>query len=395
MRDRERERGTGALFFDSRERKLARRNAPPTTQGRDAIRNLKPKICGQGWRQVIRGPWHERTQSNEHSTASRPSADPTAPAVRGELATALASKTYLIVAKAAALAGEFGLPSLAPELIAAFERFVAPNGPADTGCAAKAAVAQALYEFGTPDAEAIFLRGVRHVQMEPTYGGSVDVAATLRGTCALALVRIGYRDAMLEVTDLLADPEPQARIGAARALAYAGQDAGTLLLRLKILTGDAEADVTAECMSALARLAPRKSVPFLGKFLGTRDPAAARFTNVGGTVDPQALRDAAALALGESRQPEAFELLRHALSDAYDAESRRPVLLAIATLRLPGSLEFLLSRAERASPAGAAETIEALGIYRRDDAVRARLGAVAARPGSDLVARAFAKAFPA
>ena len=32
------------------------------------------------------------------------------------------------------------------------------------------------------------MRGLRHIQMEPVWGGQADSAATLRGTCALALI---------------------------------------------------------------------------------------------------------------------------------------------------------------------------------------------------------------
>ena len=35
----------------------------------------------------------------------------------------------------------------------------------------------------------MFLRGMKHIQPEPSYGGPSDSAATLRATCALALVQ--------------------------------------------------------------------------------------------------------------------------------------------------------------------------------------------------------------
>ena len=49
----------------------------------------------------------------------------------------------------------------------------------------------------------------------------MDTAAELRGVCALGLVRMGYRDVLVELADLLMDPEAQARMMAARSLAHA------------------------------------------------------------------------------------------------------------------------------------------------------------------------------
>ena len=47
------------------------------------------------------------------------------------------------------------------------------------------------------------------MQKEGSFGPPVDVAAELRGVCALGLVKIGYGDVLVELTDLLADVEPR------------------------------------------------------------------------------------------------------------------------------------------------------------------------------------------
>src|SRR5205085_624790 len=122
-----------------------------------------------------------------------------------------------------------------------------------------------------------------------------DTAVELRGTCALGLVRIGHRETMTELVRLLVDPSPVARVAAIRAIAYSERDEGALLLRLKALTGDREPEVTAECFTALAKLAPEKSIPFIGEFLAAAEDVIA---------------ESAALALGETRRREAFDLLR-------------------------------------------------------------------------------------
>src|SRR5262249_61044298 len=106
-------------------------------------------------------------------------------------------------------------------------------------------------------------------------GGPVAAAVESRGSCALGLVRRGYRAALLELADLLADPEPLARISAARAIASRGGEDALPLLRLKARAGDAEPRVSAECLSALMRLAPARSLPFVAGFLQAQDPTVA------------------------------------------------------------------------------------------------------------------------
>src|SRR3954453_4821620 len=286
---------------------------------------------------------------------------PSSPEFRDELDKALDSEVNLLAAKAAALAGEFGRKDLAPQLAAAFERFIHDAAKADKGCQALTAIVKALFDVGAPpESREVFLAGIRHVQKEGSFGPPVDVGAELRGVCALGLVKIGYGDVMVELTDLLADAEPQARVGAARARGFSGQDAGALLLRFKLTTGDRDADVMAECMSGLVRLWPRKAVAFVGRFLDSPLPG---------------IPAGAALALGESRQPEALDLLRRHWDRGVDPADRQTVLVAAAMLRLPQSLEFLVFLVRPAAAQDAAEAIEALGLYKHDPAVRTQVEA--------------------
>ncbi len=138
-----------------------------------------------------------------------------------ELRRVLGGKSSHAAGKAAQIAGELEIGALAGDLVAAFDRFMIDPVKSDPGCRAKTATADALYRLGQADA-GVFLRGIRHVQMEPVYGGRVDTALDLRGTCALGLVRMGYADVRCELADLLADPEAPVRAAAARALAYHG-----------------------------------------------------------------------------------------------------------------------------------------------------------------------------
>ena len=302
---------------------------------------------------------------------------PHAPESLALLRAGLGDRSPFVVAKAARLAGELEIAALAGDLAGAFERLFPEGAEADPGCTAKAAVAEALYKIGD-DAAVVFLRGVRHVQMEPVFGKRVDTAVDLRGACAFGLVRMGYRDALVELADLLADREAPVRISAARAIAYRGGKDGVPLLRLRALAGD-EPEVIGETLSALLRLAGAGAVPFTARFLEHRDDQVA---------------EAAALALGASRLEEAFADLRGWVERATTPVLRRAGLVALATLRRDAPLDYLFGLVADAPPVTAAQAVEALGLYRGDAALEQRLRAAAGgrreRPVRDALERAFA-----
>jgi HEAT repeat protein len=287
-------------------------------------------------------------------------AAPATGAAIAKLKQALGNKMSHAVAKAAEIAGEAELAVLVPELAAAFDRLLINPVKADPGCAAKAAIADALYRLDYDD-EALFLRGIRHVQLEPVYGGKADTAGPLRSACALGLVRMSYPQVMSELADLLADPEPPVRLAAVRAIAYSENDQGAPLLRLKVLTGDDEPQVIAESLQTLLKLAPNASLPFVSRLLD---------------ASADETREAAALALGGSRRPEAFEVLREWWQRMVSPELRRTALLAIAMLRRDQPLEFLLSLVADGNGMDARDAVAALGLYRHDDTLRERVAAI-------------------
>jgi hypothetical protein len=168
------------------------------------------------------------------------------------------------------------------------------------------------------------------------------------------------------------------RAAAAQALAYSGNDHGVPLLRLKVLSGDDDPTVISECLAALLRLAPASSLPFAARLLDASDVS---------------ISEGAALALGGSRLPEAFEILRQWWDRIVEVGSRRTALLAIAMLRRDQPLDFLLSLIKEADGPTAREAIAALAMYRHDDAIRERVAeCVERRKDVDLRA-AFADAF--
>jgi len=292
-------------------------------------------------------------------------ADPHAPGAAETLRRALADRSNLVVAPAAEIVAEWELADAAPDLIAAFDRFLIDPVRRDPTCAAKLALAGALLRLDAGDAE-LFRRGLRHVQLEPVWGGAQDTAAPLRATCALGLARANPPDVLLDLAGLLADPEADARTGAARAIAAAGRPGGAALLWFKALGGDAEVGPLAECFAGLLALEPERAVAFVGSYLRAANPA---------------LAEAAALALGQSGLAAAASWLRDAWQTADDPGRRRPFLRALALLGDEAAFAFLLELVATAPADDARDALAALAVIddrrlrRKIDRAAAGLGA--------------------
>src|SRR5579885_3207219 len=95
------------------------------------------------------------------------------------LRKALTNRNNFIVAKAADLIREFRAKELTPDLLTAFDRFFENAEKTDPQCWAKNALSRTLAAFEHQEPET-FLRGMRHIQMEPVWGGRSDTAGTLR-----------------------------------------------------------------------------------------------------------------------------------------------------------------------------------------------------------------------
>src|SRR3954462_13267095 len=92
-----------------------------------------------------------------------------------ELRKRIGDRSNLVVAAAAAIAGEGTLVELARDLEAAFDRFLDNPVKDDTLSRAKIAIVQSLDRMEHPDTD-IFLKAGRHVQLEPVWGGAEDSA---------------------------------------------------------------------------------------------------------------------------------------------------------------------------------------------------------------------------
>jgi len=271
------------------------------------------------------------------------------------LRKALADRVNLVVAKAATLAGELLVRELEPNLVSAFDRLMEEPAKRDPQCWGKNAISQALKELDHAES-ALFLRGARHVQMEPVWGGQADTAGTLRGICLLALVAcrdIRREEIMRHLVDALTEAASLVRMDAARALAQMGGEEGALLLRLKARMGDKEAEVTGQALEGLLALERKEALLFVAGFL---NPA-------GGE-----LAEEAALALGASRMAAAAVLLRETWECAQEPSYRGVLLRALCISRDDQALAFLDDLAKNGRPQDAADARAALSLLRDSNA---------------------------
>jgi len=244
------------------------------------------------------------------------------------LRKALAHRNNFLVAKAADLVREVQIAQLTPELLKAFDRFFDNPVKTDPQCWAKNALSRALVALEHQEAE-VFLRGMRHIQLEPVWGGQSDTAGTLRATCALALVQCrGLSDADLlgHLIELVGDKDKAVRTEAMRAIEQVGSPPASLLLRLRAVLGNDEPEVLGACYSGILRLEGAKAIPWVARFLVSADENAAE----------------AALAIAGTHSPEGFNALRECFATADDPWWRSVLLSAIALTRQDAALEFLL-----------------------------------------------------
>jgi HEAT repeat protein len=294
-------------------------------------------------------------------------ADPEAPAAAPALRGALADRSHRVVAKAAELCGELGKAELLPDLLKAYERMFVNPLKKDPGCLGKTAIALALTRLGCQAIE-LYRQGIKYRQYEPVWGGQEDTAGQLRAVCAIGMVGCApCSEAIASFADLLADPCKLARIGAARAIAALGRWEGAPLLRLKLLSGDPDAEVLGECCAALLSLTPDEGVELVIPLLSSTDAD---------------VRVQAALALGQSRRGQALEPLCSCWRTEREASVRGILLTCIGLLRSAESRELLLSLIRGPDSAAAADAIRALAPYGAAEELRQQVEQAVAETGS-------------
>jgi hypothetical protein len=254
--------------------------------------------------------------------------DAEAPARIHPLSEALGNKNNFVAAKAADLTRTFQLTQLTSELLTAFDRFFEHADRSDPQCWAKNAISRALAAFEHPDAE-VFLRGMRHIQMEPVWGGQSDTAGTLRATCALALVQcrsLREPELLTHLIDLLRDKDKSVRTEVVRAIEMVNSPSAALLLRARAVLGSDEPEVLGACYGGILRIEGVRAIAWVSRFLPPGDDAAGE----------------AALAIAATHSMDGFEALRTALGKSIDPWFRSVLLSAIALTRLDIGLDLLL-----------------------------------------------------
>jgi len=251
------------------------------------------------------------------------------------LRKALKQKNNFVAAKAADLVREFELHALIPELLESFDRFFENPEKSDPQCWGKNAISRALAAFEHQDST-VFLRGLKHVQLEPVWGGRSDTAGTLRGTCVLALVQcheLAEVDLLARLVELFDDKDKAVRVEVARAIEQVGSSSAALLLRLRAVLGKDEPEVLGACHSGVLSIEGVRAIAWVCRFLETADDAATE----------------AALAIAGTHFPRAFEVLRESLERTSDPWFRSVLLSAIALTRQDAAVDFLFDLVRKES----------------------------------------------
>jgi hypothetical protein len=298
------------------------------------------------------------------------------------LRKALGNQNNYLVAKAAKIVTDFGLVELLPEVLSAYSRFFVDPVKNDPQCWAKNALVKALVRLECCDAE-VYLRGLRHTQEEPVWGGQSDTAGALRGTCTHALVACeGLSNERLLglLLEPLVDQDKTVRIEAVRAIGHVGGVSAALLLKLRILLRKDEPEVLGACFSALLSLDgvdKPAAIALIGEFLDDEEEAAAE----------------AAFALAETHEPAALVALIERRRKGADAWFTGALDQAIALTRLPEGTDFLLSVVE-ADMRYAVSALEAISRVHDSAEMRVRVAASVAQADSERMEQAFRQFFP-
>jgi HEAT repeat protein len=218
----------------------------------------------------------------------------------------------------------------------------------DPKCWAKKAIIASLIKMDYSDSSPI-LKGLRHVQMEPVWGGQEDTATSLRGSCALALLQcadITRHEKLRRLVDAMADAAEPVRVDAIRAVEQMEGDDAALLLRLKARMGDSKSRVIGQVLESVISLEQESGIRFVAEFLDSAQDE---------------IREEAALVLGASRTAAGFQ----ALKDAWSGSSTHSevILRGIIASGLTESISFLLDLIKTGMQRDADAAVRALELY--------------------------------
>lgn len=263
---------------------------------------------------------------------------------------ALRDRSNLIVAEAAKAAGRLRRMSLIGDLLAAYDRFFENPVKTDPKCWAKTAIVKALISMDYGESPP-FLRGGKHIQMEPVWGGQEDAAMHLRANAVLALVSctdLTRPEILRHLVDALADESDTVRVEVVRALQQMNGEESCIALRVKAYAGDRRPAVLGQVFDSILQLEGERAVSFVAGFMKSSS---------------EETRDEAALALGGSRLPTAVTVLMQAWNEPGRGGFGPTLLRAISSSRDETALTFLLDLVAKGSSRDSASALEALQLH--------------------------------
>ena len=297
----------------------------------------------------------ERIQQLRQLRDAEPGAD-----VDKMLSKGLNDRSSLIVAEAAKVAGHLGRTSLTEDLLSAFDRLFENPVKTDPKCWGKTAIIKALSSMDYSESPP-FLRGARHIQMEPVLGGQEDSAMHLRANAVLALVActdLMRPEILRHLVDALADHLGTVRVEAVRALQQMNGEESCLALRVKAYSGDERSAVLGQVFDSLLQLEGERAVTFVAGFMKSSNEETC---------------DEAALALGGSRLPSAVQALIEVWDQSRLGEFGSVVLRALSSSREESALTFLLNLVKEGSSRDSASALDALKLHSDSPEIQQRI----------------------
>jgi hypothetical protein len=252
----------------------------------------------------------------------------------------MGQRSSFVVSRVADLAAERSVRDAVPAMIERLDQLLTDGASDDVGAGAVMSLVKALVALEAGyEAEEVAIRASKHTRWEKVMGGSVEVAGSVRGNAAILLAAMGSMQAMRVGTELLAEADQRpprertswpVRSDAARALTMIGSDGAAAILRFKILIGDAEPNVLSDCLAGLLAIERDAAIPLAQQMLDD---------------DRDEYAEAAVLALGNWRDPRAFEQLRSRADRFLSSHSQELYLASIAMTRQPKAIDYLIELA--------------------------------------------------
>lgn len=243
------------------------------------------------------------------------------------IASALGDRSHIVAAKGAELCAALRHYDSIPELISSFERFLNSPTKTDKGCLGKSALIKALYELDWLEAD-FYRKHMNYRQMEPAWDSVEDVAIEIRSVCALGLAASNDHRAIMDLARLVNDTESAVRKAAIQAIGTLAPATAEAAIRQKVFSDEQSGDVLDECFRQLLNINSDECIGLVAEFLDH---------------DLVEVAEVAAFCLGESRQPEALQILTDLHSNSVLPKVHPNILIqAIGFARTDAAADFLI-----------------------------------------------------